>query len=106
VGRISTTAHAIDGARAAAADELGRLAVGFTGSTYVLLPVLAKALRAHRPRLELELHGEMLTPDQVDGLVSGRLDIGLLRPPLQHVNLHIEPVGSEPLVAVLPASHA
>lgn len=97
---------AIEDARAAAAGELGRLAVGFTGSmTYALLPVLAKALRAQLPRLGLELHGEMLTPDQVDGLVSGRLDIGFLRPPLEHASLRLEPMGSEPLVVALPQSH-
>lgn len=103
---LAAATHAIEDARAAAAGELGRLAVGFTGSmTYLLLPVLAKALRAQLPRLQLELHGEMLTPDQVDGLVNDRLDIGLLRPPLEHPSLRVEPIGSEPLIAVLPANH-
>jgi DNA-binding transcriptional LysR family regulator len=103
---LAAATAAIDDARAAAAGELGRLAVGFTGSmTYALLPVLAKALRAQLPRLQLELHGEMLTPDQVDGLVSGRLDIGFLRPPLEYASLQFEPVGAEPLVVALPQSH-
>ncbi len=103
---LAAAGRAVDDARAAAAGELGRMSVGFTGSmTYLLLPVLAKALRAQLPRLELELHGEMLTPDQVEGLISGRLDLGLLRPPLERPSLKVEPIGSEPLVAVLPASH-
>jgi DNA-binding transcriptional LysR family regulator len=103
---LAAAIAAIEDARAAAAGELGRLAVGFTGSmTYALLPVLAKALRAQLPRLQLELRGEMLTPDQVDGLVSGRLDIGFLRPPLDHASLQFEPVGAEPLVVALPQGH-
>ena len=103
---VAAAGHAIEDARAAAAGELGRLAIGFTGSmTYLLLPVLAKALRAELPRLELELHGEMLTPDQVEGLVNGRLDLGVLRPPVEQPGLRVEPIGSEPLVAVLPANH-
>jgi DNA-binding transcriptional LysR family regulator len=104
---LAAAAHAVDDARAAAAGELGRLAIGFTGSmTYLLLPVLAKSLRAQLPRLQLQLHGEMLTPDQVESLISGRLDIGLLRPPVERPGLRVEPIGSEPLVAVLPANHS
>lgn len=103
---LAASTAAIEDARAAAAGVLGPLAVGFTGSmTYALLPMLAKALRAELPRLALGLHGEMLTPDQVDGLVAGRLDIAFLRPPVEHAGLTVEPVGTEPLVAVLPASH-
>ena len=103
---LVASAAAVDDARAAAAGELGRLAIGFTGSmTYALLPMLAKALRSHLPRLSLELRGELLTPDQVDGLVSGRLDLGFLRPPVEHAGLHVEPVGAEPLVVALPAGH-
>src|SRR5579875_1384860 len=103
---LTAAASAAEDARAAAAGELGRLSIGFTGSmTYLLLPVLAKALRAQLPRVQLELHGEMLTPNQVAGLVSDRLDLGLLRPPVDHPNLNVEPIGSEPLVAALPATH-
>ncbi len=104
---LGAAAAAADDARAAAAGELGRLSIGFTGSmTYALLPFLAKALRVQLPRLGLELHGELLTPDQVQRLVGGTLDLGFLRPPLQHVSLQVEPVGAEPLVVALPRGHA
>ena len=104
---LAASTAAIGDARAVAAGELGRLSVGFTGSmTYALLPVLAKALRVGLPRLQLELRGELLTPDQVERLVDGRLDLGFLRPPLEHVGLAVEPVGAEPLVAALPHRHA
>jgi DNA-binding transcriptional LysR family regulator len=93
-------------ARSAAAGELGHLAIGFTGSmTYALLPQLAKALRAELPGVVLDLHGEMLTPTQVDGLAGGTLDLALLRPPVRDAGLRTEPAGTEPLVAVLPGEH-
>lgn len=86
--------------------EVGRLALGFTGSaTYALLPKLATALRAQLPGVELDLRGELLTPAQVEGLEARTLDLGLLRPPVRRAGLTVEVVLTEPLVAVLPANH-
>src|ERR1700743_1891693 len=68
-----------------AAGMVGRIAIGFTGSaTYDLLPSLVRVLRADLPGIELDIHGEMLTPDQVTALTDGTLDLGLLRPPVRH----------------------
>jgi DNA-binding transcriptional LysR family regulator len=90
----------------AARGEFGRLAVGFTGSaTYALLPQVAAALRGALPGVVLDLRGEMLTPAQVDGLLAGTLDLGLLRPPVRERELAVEVVRREPLVAVLPEAH-
>jgi DNA-binding transcriptional LysR family regulator len=103
---LAATRAAEEDARAAASGELGRLAIGFTGSmTYALLPHLAKALRARLPRVQLDLRGEMLTPAQVEALLEGALDVALLRPPVDHPDLVVDPVGVEPLVAALPADH-
>jgi len=86
--------------------EVGRLSVGFTGSaTYELLPSIATALRAELPDVELELHGEMLTPAQVNALLSGTLDVGLLRPPVHSPDLAVHDIRREPLVVALPADH-
>lgn len=86
--------------------EVGRLAVGFTGSaTYELLPAIATALRTELPDVELELHGEMLTPAQVEALLSGALDVALLRPPVNAPELTVHVIRREPLIAVLPADH-
>lgn len=86
--------------------EIGRLAVGFTGSaTYELLPSIARALSDELPDIELELHGEMLTPAQVEGLLSGTLDVALLRPPVHSLDLTTLIIRREPLVAVVPSEH-
>ncbi len=97
---------AIDDARRAARGEYGRLAIGFTGScTYAMLPALAAAMRQELPGVVLDLQGELLTPAQVARLVDGRLDLGLLRPPVNERGLSTEVLQSEPLLAVLPDSH-
>jgi DNA-binding transcriptional LysR family regulator len=98
---------AAEDCKRAAQGEIGRLSVGFTGSTtYAILPAVATALRTGLPGVELELHGEMLTPAQVDGLLHGSLDIGLLRPPVRSRELKVEVIRSEPLIAVVPSQHA
>lgn len=89
-----------------AAGELGRLAIGFTGSaTYDLLPSLARVLRSDFPGIELDLRGEMLTPDQVDALVDHSLDLGFLRPPVRHADIEVRVLRREPLIAVVPEAH-
>lgn len=88
------------------AGKIGRVSVGFTGSaTYELVPTLTRVLAADLPEVELELRGEMLTPDQVNALVEGSLDIGFLRPPVHHPDLDVRLLRREPLIAVLPEAH-
>lgn len=87
--------------------RIGRVAIGFTGSaTYELLPSLSRRLRIQSPGLELDLRGELLTPRQVTSLLDGTLDVGFLRPPVRVPEIDVHPLRSEPLVVVLPASHA
>ena len=89
-----------------AAGEVGRVSVGFVGTTtYELLPRLARALRHDFPGIELDLHGEMLTPDQVTALHAGTLDLAFLRPPVRDPDLRVRVLRREPLVAVLPEAH-
>ena len=103
---LSAVDGAAEDARRAANGEVGRLAIGFTGSaTYEMLPALAGALRDALPGIVLDLRGEMLTPAQVAGLLDGRLDLGVLRPPVRERELEIEILRREPLVAVLPEGH-
>jgi DNA-binding transcriptional LysR family regulator len=97
---------AAEDCRRAAVGEIGRLSVGFTGSTtYSVLPRVTQALRDGLPGVQLELSGEMITPAQVNGLLTGSLDLSFLRPPVRSRQLSVEVIQSEPLVAVLPSSH-
>jgi DNA-binding transcriptional LysR family regulator len=86
--------------------RLGRIAIGFTGSaTYDLLPSLVRVLRADLPGIELDIRGEMLTPNQVTALLDGTLDLGLLRPPVRTAEVEVHVLRREPLIAVLPEHH-
>ena len=103
---LASVDRATQDTQRAARGELGRLAVGFTGSsTYALLPTLAAALRSALPGVLLELHGELLTPAQVASLLDGTLDLGLLRPPVRQRELAFEVIRWEPLIAAVPQAH-
>ena len=85
---------------------VGHVSIGFTGSaTYELLPRISKVLRQDLPDVTLDLRGELLTPAQVAGLLDGKLDIGLLRPPIGDADLEVRTLRREPLVAALPEAH-
>ncbi|MDQ1105677.1 LysR substrate-binding domain-containing protein [Nocardioides zeae] len=103
---LASVDRAADDARRVADGCVGRVAIGFTGSaTYELLPRLARVLRAELPDVEVELHGEILTPGQVARLHDGSLDVGVLRPPVEDDALDVHLLRREPLVAVLPDAH-
>lgn len=105
-GILAAVDDAVTEAGQVADGMLGRIAIGFTGSaTYDLLPSLVRALRADLPGIELDIHGEMLTPDQVAALIDGSLDLGLLRPPVRSSALDVQVLRREPLIAVLPEHH-
>lgn len=105
-GILAAADAAAEDCRRASDGEIGRLSIGFTGSTtYSLLPRVATALREGLPDVTLDLRGEMITPAQVEGLLQGTLDIGFLRPPVRSRDLTLEVIRSEPLAAVLPAGH-
>ncbi|WP_375504554.1 LysR family transcriptional regulator [uncultured Jatrophihabitans sp.] len=104
---LSSVEDAVLEAGRVAEGLLGSLAIGFTGSaTYDLLPSLARVLRAELPGIELDLKGEMLTPDQVTALLDGTLDLAFLRPPVRSPDIDVRVLRREPLIAVLPESHS
>jgi len=105
-GILAAVDDAVDEAVRVADGRLGRIAIGFTGSaTYDLLPSLVRVLRADLPGIELDIRGEMLTPDQVAALTDGTLDLGLLRPPVRSAAVEVAVLRREPLIAVLPEHH-
>ncbi|MCV7288855.1 MULTISPECIES: LysR substrate-binding domain-containing protein [Mycolicibacterium] len=93
-------------ARRIAAGIEGRVAIGCVGSaTYSLLPQLVRALGESLPGVEVSVRGEMLAPAQLEALVSGGIDLALLRPPVMHDGVVTETVRRDRLLAALPADH-
>src|SRR4051794_6378120 len=93
-----------DQARRIARGIEGHLTIGCVGSaTYSLLPRFVRALRDELPHVEIDIRGEMLAPAQVRALLSGDVDIALLRPPVDTPNVHCERLRRDRLIAALPA---
>jgi DNA-binding transcriptional LysR family regulator len=87
------------------AGDLGTVVIGFTAaSAHAVLPRLLDSARAKLPDVKLELR-EMVTAAQIEGLMTGELDLGMARPPLKRPGLVSRPLLHEQLVAALPADH-
>lgn len=92
-------------AQRVATGKTGRLRVGFHASMmYRGLGEAVLALERDEPQVEIELI-EISSQDQVNALVSGRLDIGFAHSMLVPEMLASVTVYSEPFVACLPAGH-
>jgi DNA-binding transcriptional LysR family regulator len=92
--------------RELATGHAGRVSVGFIGTaTYDVLPRVARTVRAQLPNITLDLRGELLTPELVEGVRSGTYDLAVVRGAAGDTDLLVTPLRSEPLVAVLPSHH-
>ncbi|MFL5863196.1 MAG: LysR substrate-binding domain-containing protein [Solirubrobacteraceae bacterium] len=98
---------AVSTARAIAAGQSGVLRVSFVGSALQsIVPAAVQRFRRARPGVEVELR-ERSTAEQLRGLSTGVVDVGLIRPPIESdEDLHAELVMSEHTIAAVPADHA
>jgi DNA-binding transcriptional LysR family regulator len=90
-----------------ASGRAGRVSVGFIGTaTYDVLPRFARTVRSELPDVDLQLRGELLSPQLLAGLADREYDLVVVRPePTARPGIDVRPLRSEPLVAVLPAHH-
>ena len=92
-------------ARSVGRGEEGFLRVGFIGSGMLTaLPAMLGRYRRLYPKVNLQLH-ESYTSAVVQKLLKGELDAGFLRDSGQASGIEIEPLFSEPFIAVLPKKH-
>jgi DNA-binding transcriptional LysR family regulator len=103
-GRIvEMTESAIATARAAAEGQQGMVALGFTAASgFSFMPRLIGQMEANMPGVRYLLK-EMVSGEQIDNLLSRRIDLGLLRPPLRRAELDSLRVQQESFVV---ASHS
>lgn len=91
-------------ARRVAQGDAGRISIGFTAvSGYSFLPQIIASARARLPNIELELR-EMVSGQQAEALMTGLIDIGFVRPPVERQEFATLKVVSESLVAALPTN--
>jgi len=102
---LDEIAKATTDARRVAAGEYGRLTVGFIhSSTYGLMPAVLERFRHMYPEVELDLR-EMTVAEQLDALVRGVIDVGLLRPPAGDPRIEMVPILEEGFLLVVPKGH-
>jgi DNA-binding transcriptional LysR family regulator len=103
---LSEAALLPDLARRAASGEAGRLALAFiTSADYSVLPPFLRRYSERYPGVQLALQ-EATSDVQVDELLRGRIDAGLLIPPLPdraRAELDYMKVLDEPLILCAPA---
>jgi DNA-binding transcriptional LysR family regulator len=93
-------------ARRVAKGEQGSLAIGFTATIgYGLLPELVRELRTRVPHISLTLK-ELVTTAQLEALDSGQLDLGLMRPHIEHHGLKSMSLSREGLMLAIPERDA
>lgn len=97
--------RAPDNARRIAAGQLGELRIGFTAASgFSLLGPLLGEISAQMPQVHVEL-AEMVTSEQVEGLLDGDIDLGLARPPFDENLFESDLLFSEGLYAAVPSDH-
>ncbi len=95
----------VEQTRSVGRGEVGSLHIGFVGSGMIgALPGILRLYRETYPKVRLSLH-ESFTSRVMEGLENGTLDAGFLRDGDPAPGLRVEPILSEPFVAVLPSSH-
>jgi LysR family transcriptional regulator, hca operon transcriptional activator len=92
-------------ARQAACGEIGRLSIGYNAvAEFGVLPNLIPAFKRQWPKVHLTLHS-LRTPQQVEALSQGALDLGFVCPPIATDAFDIQELTRQPFVAVLSSRH-
>jgi len=104
--RILSQAAGLPGlVQRAAAGEIGRMSLAFVSTAdYSVLPAFLREFRAAFPQVQIDLR-EATSDVQLEDLLQGRIDAGLLIPPLSDkakIELDYATVLSEPLVLAAP----
>lgn len=103
---LAAVEDSVRGVRRIADGRQGLVRIAFTGSAaHTQLPRMARIVKRELPGLALEIHADLLTPAQVDGLSESRLDIGVLRPPMSGEGLEHRIIETEPLVLAVATDH-
>ncbi|WP_426977578.1 LysR substrate-binding domain-containing protein [Pseudarthrobacter sp. O4] len=103
---LKSVDEAVDRVKRFGDGQLGGLRVGFTGSaSYRQLPEFVRIVKAEMPGVSLDIHTEMLTPEQEEALANSELDVAFLRPPTRTPGISSRLVGREPLVLIVSAQH-
>jgi DNA-binding transcriptional LysR family regulator len=96
---------AVEEARSIASPQRARLRVGTFGEgAGPLTHLILSAFRAVNPSIDIH-YVELSMVNQLDAVVNGDVDVALLRLPIADSRVEVDPLFSEPRVAVVPVDH-
>lgn len=85
--------------------EIGSLTIGFGGTVvYDLLPKIIKQVKVKYPDIKLEVR-QLTTSEQLKSLLDGKIDVGILVPPVNHESISTLLIREELFVACIPGNH-
>jgi DNA-binding transcriptional LysR family regulator len=83
--------------------RLGRVHIGTGATTLIyLLPPILRRLRMTYPDIDIAVTTGT-TPDITDGMLAGRIDLGLVTLPVDDRAFHVQLLRKDALVAIFPA---
>lgn len=99
---LDLSAKTASDVRQVAAGNAGTLTIAYTATAaQSALPLLLQRVTMHMPDVSLVLR-ELVSTEQMDELVRGTVDIGLLRPVVARPGIRSQVMMTEALVAALP----
>ena len=102
---VAQADRAMRTARRASQGEIGQLFVGCTPwADFTSGPRFIRGFGRRHPDVEVELHS-LSSAEQISALEDGRIDVGILRPPVQRQMLSSESLLTERLVVAFPQGH-
>ncbi|MFF1831612.1 LysR substrate-binding domain-containing protein [Paenarthrobacter sp. NPDC058040] len=92
-------------ARRIASGRSGLLRIGFTAASgFSILGPLLEEIGSTLPDVDVELQ-ELVTGEQINGLLTGQLDLGLARPPFDTEAFDSQLLYRESMLLAVPAGH-
>ena len=102
---LALASGALEQAQRIQAGSAGTLRIGFTAvSTFSVLTSLLNIISDAYPDIHLDLF-EMVTKEQISGLLNGEIDLGLARPPFDKTAFASRLLYREELLLAVPSSH-
>ncbi|NMO02859.1 LysR family transcriptional regulator [Gordonia sp. TBRC 11910] len=103
---LASVDNAVHGVRRLADGRSGLIRLGLTGTAaFSHLPQIARTMQQELPGVALQIQTDMLTPEQCNGLRSGTMELGILRPPAIGEDIELRTIAHEPLVLAVSAEH-
>lgn len=85
--------------------EIGELVLGYSSySIFDILPMILKEFYKEYPKINLKLR-HMATREQEEAFQNSDIHVGLLCPPIDQEDLHLDIIYRQPFVAAVPSDH-